>query len=205
MPDIAEIFAGSRVYRNVHTRQLPMYWVLYAVALAGRRPGLAWGRRPLVLVLVADAGVTPCRVTPYSMGDGIIVVTTVVGWSRADRVVITCPPCSGPQRICLVRDGRIIVSGLEERAHQSWRVDGAIMAEGAGHLAKVKRAYLESTGEFSVISVDEDTRPLHVGRIADDAPGAKASRKAAGTLWCAWITAIHVLSTAHRATLWRRT
>ncbi|MNI67794.1 hypothetical protein D3C73_1234470 [compost metagenome] len=66
-----------------------------------------------------------------------------------------------PQRICLVRDGRIIVSGLKSEHISRGELMEQLRLKGVGNLASVKRAYLESTGEFSVIKVGEDIPSAH--------------------------------------------
>jgi len=167
MPDIAEIFALEAGFAEMFIRGTTMYWVLYALLrVSGRRDlGSLGVADMLVLVLVADAAGNAMSGDSYSLGDGIIVVTTIVGWSfLLDRLTYRFPTLRRflePQRICLVRDGRIIVSGLKSEHISRGELMEQLRLKGVGNLAKVKRAYLESTGEFSVIKVGEEIPPDH--------------------------------------------
>ena len=167
MPDIAEIFALEAGFAEMFLRGTTMYWVLYALLrVSGRRDlGSLGVADMLVLVLVADAAGNAMSGDSYSLGDGIIVVTTIVGWSfLLDRLTYRFPALRRflePQRICLIRDGRIIVSGLKSEHISRGELMEQLRLKGVGNLAKVKRAYLESTGEFSIIKVGEDIPPDH--------------------------------------------
>ncbi|MGV2863577.1 DUF421 domain-containing protein [Achromobacter sp. AGC39] len=145
-------------------RGTTMYWVLYALLrISGRRDMGSLGVADmLVLVLVADAAGNAMSGDSYSMGDGIIVVTTIVGWSYLlDRLCYHIPVLRRvlePQRICLVRDGRIQVAGLKREHISRGELMEQLRLKGVGDVSRVKRAYLESTGEFSVI--DQVEKPV---------------------------------------------
>lgn len=155
--DMQEIFALQAGFTEMIVRGTTMYWVLYALLrISGRRDlGSLGVADMLVLVLVADAAGNAMSGDSYSLGDGIIVVTTIVGWSYfLDRISYYVPALRRvlePQRVCLVRDGHVIVSGLRREHISRSELMEQLRLKGVDSLAKVKRAYLESTGEFSVI------------------------------------------------------
>ncbi len=142
-----------------------MYWVLYALLrVSGRRDlGSLGVADMLVLVLVADAAGNAMSGDSYSLGDGIIVVTTIVGWSFfLDRVSYYVPPLRRvlePKRVCLVRDGQLIVSGLRREHITRGELMEQLRLKGVNRLSRVKRAYLESTGDFSVIEFEDAQGP----------------------------------------------
>ena len=161
MIDLSEIFALQAGFAEMFVRGSTMYWVLYALLrVSGRRDlGSLGVADMLVLVLVADAAGNAMSGDSYSLGDGIIVVTTIVGWSYLlDRLSYHVPALRKvlePQRVCLVRDGRLIVSGLRREHITRGELMEQLRLKGVDHLSCVKRAYLESTGEFSVIATEE--------------------------------------------------
>jgi uncharacterized membrane protein YcaP (DUF421 family) len=161
MIDLSEIFALQAGFAEMFVRGSTMYWVLYALLrVSGRRDlGSLGVADMLVLVLVADAAGNAMSGDSYSLGDGIIVVTTIVGWSYLlDRLSYHVPALRKvlePQRVCLVRDGRLMVSGLRREHITRGELMEQLRLKGVDHLSCVKRAYLESTGEFSVIATEE--------------------------------------------------
>jgi uncharacterized membrane protein YcaP (DUF421 family) len=158
--DIQEIFILQAGFTEMIVRGTTMYWVLYALLrISGRRDlGSLGVADMLVLVLVADAAGNAMSGDSYSLGDGIIVVATIVGWSYLlDRISYHVPVLRRllePQRVCLVRDGHIVVPGLRREHISRSELMEQLRLKGVDSLAKVKRAYLESTGEFSVIQVE---------------------------------------------------
>lgn len=159
MANLHGIFELQAGFAEMIVRGTTMYWVLYALLrISGRRDlGSLGVADMLVLVLVADAAGNAMSGDSYSLGDGIIVVTTIVGWSYLlDRISYYVPALRRvlePQRVCLVRDGEIIVSGLRREHLSRSELMEQLRLKGVDSLGKVKRAYLESTGEFSVIQV----------------------------------------------------
>lgn len=173
MADIQEIFELQAGFTEMFIRGTTMYWVLYALLrISGRRDlGSLGVADMLVLVLVADAAGNAMSGDSYSLGDGIIVVTTIVGWSYfIDRISYYVPVLRRvlePQRVCLVRDGHIILSGLRREHISRSELMEQLRLKGVDSLAKVKRAYLESTGEFSVIQAG-GAAPEHLSTLEEE-------------------------------------
>ncbi|WP_241070167.1 DUF421 domain-containing protein [Achromobacter insuavis] len=165
MSELSEIFELQAGFTEMFIRGTTMYWVLYALLrVSGRRDlGSLGVADMLVLVLVADAAGNAMSGDSYSLGDGIIVVTTIVGWSFfLDRVSYYVPPLRRvlePKRVCLVRDGQLIVSGLRREHITRGELMEQLRLKGVNRLSRVKRAYLESTGEFSVIEFEDVQGP----------------------------------------------
>ncbi|MCD0502185.1 DUF421 domain-containing protein [Bordetella petrii] len=162
MDKLAEIFALQTGFTEMFIRGTTMYWVLYALLrISGRRDLGSLGMADmLVLVLVADAAGNAMSGDSYSMGDGIIVVATIVGWSFVlDRIGYYFPVLRRwlePERVCLVRDGRVLVHGLRREHVSRSELMEQLRLKGIDNLQMVRRAYLESTGEFSVIRAPGD-------------------------------------------------
>ena len=161
MPDFSEIFGLQAGFVEMMVRGSAIYWALFVLLrLAGRRDIGSLGTADLrVLVLVADAAGNAMSGDSYSVGDGIIVVTTIVGWSALlDRASYYSPVLRHllePKRVCLIRDGRIERSGMRSEQITYGELMEQLRLKGVGSLRDVKRAYLESTGEFSIITADK--------------------------------------------------
>ena len=157
MDKFSEIFALQAGFAEMIIRGTTMYWVLYGLLrVSGRRDLGSLGMADmLVLVLVADAAGNAMSGDSYSMGDGIIVVATIVGWSylldRAGYYIPALRRLLEPQRVCLVKDGRMQISGLRREHVSRSELMEQLRLKGISDLGTVRRAYLESTGEFSVI------------------------------------------------------
>jgi uncharacterized membrane protein YcaP (DUF421 family) len=157
MDKFIEIFSLQAGFAEMVIRGTTMYWVLYALLrISGRRDMGSLGMADmLVLVLVADAAGNAMSGDSYSMGDGIIVVATIVGWSyMLDRMAYYVPALRRvlePQRVCLIKSGRVLASGLKREHITRSELMEQLRLKGVANLAQVERAYLEATGEFSVI------------------------------------------------------
>ncbi len=164
MVDVSRIFELQAGFAEMFIRGTTMYWVLYVLLrISGRRDlGSLGVADMLVLVLVADAAGNAMSGDSYSLGDGIIVVVTIVGWSFfLDRIGYYVPMLRRalePQRVCLVRNGQLVVSGLRREHITRGELMEQLRLKGVDRLACVKRAYLESTGEFSVVEFDEGAK-----------------------------------------------
>ncbi|OZI35459.1 hypothetical protein CEG14_10240 [Bordetella genomosp. 1] len=157
MKSLVDIFALQAGFLEMFVRGTTIYWVLFALLrISGRRDLGSLGTADmLVLVLVADAAGNAMSGDSYSLGDGVIVVCTIVGWSFVlDRATYRFPGLRRvlePSRVCLVRDGRIDVKGLRREHVSRSELMEQLRLKGIATLDEVRRAYIESNGEFSVL------------------------------------------------------
>lgn len=157
MDMISDLFSLQSGPAEMFLRGTTIYWtLLILLRIAGRRDLGSMGAADiLVLVLVADAAGTAMSGESDSLGDGMIVVTTIVGWSFVlDRVAYYVPfvrKLMEPSRVCLIRDGRIDTAGLRREHLTRQELMEQLRLKGVATLDEVRRAYMESTGEFSVI------------------------------------------------------
>ncbi|HUH87985.1 MAG TPA: YetF domain-containing protein [Pusillimonas sp.] len=162
MSDLGEIFALHEGVPQMILRGTAIYWtVLVLLRLAGRREVGSFGTADLlVLVLVADAAGDAMTGGSPSVTDGIVVVTTVVVWSvLLDRLAYFVPLVHRllePERVCLIRDGRILRSGLRSEHISRAELMEQLRLKGIESIGQVKRAYIEANGQFSVIEAGQD-------------------------------------------------
>lgn len=162
--DLIEIFTPEAGVAEMVLRGSVMYWFLFLLLrLSGRRDiGSLSVADLLVLVMVADAAGDAMSAGSSSLADGMYVAGTIVGWSVIiDRLGYHVPAFRRwiePRRVCLVRDGRVVASGMRQEHLTREELMEQLRLQGVATLAEVRRAYLEANGEFSVIRRDAPTR-----------------------------------------------
>lgn len=116
----------------------------------------------LFIVLVADAAQNAMSAEYRSLGDGAVLVGTLVGWnvlidwlSFRFRVVrwLVEPPA-----VPLIENGRWLRRNLKREWITTEEVLAKLREEGIPDISKVKVAYLEGSGELGVIR-KEDAEP----------------------------------------------
>lgn len=173
MPNLGDIFGLEAGVVEMILRGTVVYWtVLILLRLAGRREIGSLGTADLlVLVLVADAAGDALSGGSPSVSDGIVVVTTIVVWSvLLDRAAYYSPLVHRllePDRVCLIKDGRILKSGLRSEHIGRGELMEQLRLQGIESITEVKRAYLEATGQFSVIKFGEEDPPKESSTLAE--------------------------------------
>lgn len=163
MPDFSEILLPQAGFLEMALRGTVIYWALFILLrLAGRRDLGSLGTADLlVLLLVADAAGNAMSGQTNAVIDGIYVVATIFFWTvLADRVSYYVPAIDrllDPERVCLVRDGRLDHAGMRREYITRGELMEQLRLQGVGSLRMVKRAYLEASGEISVITMDKET------------------------------------------------
>lgn len=158
--DFASIFTPQAGVAEMILRGSVMYWFLFVLLrLSGRRDiGSLSVADLLVLVMVADAAGDAMSGGSPSVADGMVVVGTIVGWSViVDRLAYHVPAFRRwvePQRVCLVKNGRILAAGMRQEHLTRSELMEQLRVQGVASLGEVHRAYLEANGEFSVIRKD---------------------------------------------------
>lgn len=162
MSDLAEMFVMQEGVLAMVLRGTVVYcFIFLLVRVAGRREIGSLGTADiLVLVMVADAAGGAMTGSSPSVTDGLVVVATIVAWSVIlNRVAYYSPMVHRllePDRVCLVRDGRIIQAGLRNEHISRGELMEQLRIKGVDSLGQVKRAYIEANGEFSVIEIGKE-------------------------------------------------
>ena len=111
----------------------------------------------LLIVLLADAAQNGMAGDYHSITDGLVLVATLVAWSLLLNWLSYRYPffrkLIRPPRVMLVRDGSIIGEALDREKISEDELMGEIRNHGVESLTEVKRAYIESDGMISVITV----------------------------------------------------
>ncbi|MGQ5525057.1 DUF421 domain-containing protein [Chitinimonas sp. PSY-7] len=158
--DFAALFALSMSPLELVIRGTALYWFLifiFRVAVP-RNIGEITIADVLLLVLIADASQNAMAGGYTSVTDGFVLIVTLVGWSAAfDWLAFRFPAIQKilePPPIILIRHGRILHKNLRKEFMTVDELKAKLREHGIEDLMRVKAAYLESDGQFSVIEVD---------------------------------------------------
>ncbi|SHI35225.1 DUF421 domain-containing protein [Pollutimonas bauzanensis] len=146
MPPLEIVVRGTLVY----------WFIFLLLRMAGRRDlGSIGISGILLLVLIADAAQNAMAADYKSVGEGMILIATLVFWSVAvDRVSYYVPatrPLLAPQRICLIKDGVMQRRGMRKEYVTEDELMAELRLQGIDDIAQVRRAYIEEAGDVSVL------------------------------------------------------
>lgn len=153
----AEAFAFSMSPLELFVRGTAVYWFLLAVfrTFLQRDVGAVGMADLLVLVLIADAAQNAMGGGYESVGDGMVLVSTILGWNVLfDYLAYRFPRVRRvlqPRALPLVADGRIIYRNLRREFISEDELNAKLREHGVANLSEVRAATMESDGSISVI------------------------------------------------------
>lgn len=156
-PDWSTMFTFSVAPLEIFIRGTIVYWFIFVLLrLAGRRDVGSLGVADmLVLVLIADAAQNAMAGEYKSILDGMVLISTILGWTvLVDRVGYFCKPLGRlleSDRVCLVRDGVVSKRALRREYLTEDELMSQLRLKGVLELSEVRRAYMEPDGDISVI------------------------------------------------------
>lgn len=175
MADLAALFSLDFPPWQMMLRGTVIYWALLIVFrfLLRRDVGSMGMADLLFVVLVADAASNAMQGEYKTIGDGLVLLSTLVGWNflldwlsyRFDVVSRLLEP---PAEI-LVRHGRPMRRILRRQKITLEELAGKLREQGVERIEDVRVARLESDGQLSVFKYEQR---------GDDAPKAAQHRSA---------------------------
>ena len=110
----------------------------------------------LLVVLVADAAQNAMAGEYRSISDGLVLVSTIVGWNVAiDWLAYSVPSLRGvfeARPLLLVRDGKLLRRNLRREWITEDDLRSQLREQGVARLSDVRAAHMESDGAVSVIT-----------------------------------------------------
>ena len=161
-PDWSAMFTFSISPLEIFIRGSIVYWFIFVLLrIAGRRDIGSFGVADmLVLVLIADAAQNAMAGEYKSIVDGLVLVSTIVGWTvLVDRVGYFFKPVGrllASDKVCLVHDGVLAKRNLRREYITEEELMSELRLKGIESLAQVHRAYMESDGNVSVLKKRAD-------------------------------------------------
>ncbi len=158
--DWAGLFEFTVAPLELVVRGSLMYLFLFVVfrTVLKRDVGAVGMADVLLLVLVADAAQNGMAGDYRSVADGLVLVSTILGWNvLLDWLSFRFPRLRRllqSSALCLVRDGRIVWHNMRREFITEDELMSKLREHGISRLAEVRRAYMESDGVVSVIRSD---------------------------------------------------
>ena len=155
--DLVDVFGMTMPVLELVLRGTVMYWFLVLVfRLILRRDVGSMGITDfLFIVLLGDAAQNGMIGQASSATDAITLIATLVFWNvLIDWASYRFPAVErvfAPPRLCLVRDGRLDRRNMRRQFISLDELMAKVRQEGLEDLSRVKRMYLESDGEISLI------------------------------------------------------
>lgn len=155
--DWAAVFLPEQPWAELIARGSAIYWFIFVVfrIILRRDIGSIGMADVLVIVLIADAAQNGMDGGYESVGDGLILISTLVFWNvlidwasyrfAALRRVLEPPPLK------LIENGRLLRRNMRREFVSEQDLLSRIRTEGVERFDQVKAAYMESDGEISVI------------------------------------------------------
>lgn len=160
-----ELLMFERPIWEMIVRGSAVYWFLFLLfRFILRRDVRSMGVADLLfLVLVADAASNAMQGNYKSLGDGLVLVSTLATWNYAMDWLAFHSPLVGrllePVPELLVRNGRPNHRLLTRLLISVEELQGKLRAQGVESIAMVRVARLESDGTLSVFTFDEKPHP----------------------------------------------
>jgi uncharacterized membrane protein YcaP (DUF421 family) len=155
--DWAALFSFSMSPIELIVRGSVMYVFLFLIFrfVLHRDVGAVGIADLLLLVIVADAAQNAMGNGYESIPDGIVLVSTIVGWNYLlDYLSFrfkTVRKFSEPAPLCMVQDGVKLRRNMRREYLSDSELDAMLRERGVESAAEVKSAYLEADGKLSVI------------------------------------------------------
>ena len=156
--DWAELFSFSVPVAEIAVRGTVMYWFLFLLfRFVVRRDAGGVGMADiLVLVIVADAAQNAFAGEYRSIADGMLLISVIVFWNfLADWLAYRYPffeRVFQARPLLLIKDGRLQQHNMRRQLLTREDIEEKLREHGVADVKKVRRAYLESDGKFSVIT-----------------------------------------------------
>lgn len=165
MPDWGEVLLPSVPLLELVVRGTLLYLGLFVLLrfVLKREAGTMSITDLLLIVLLADAAQNAMAGEYRSVSDGMALVGTLVFWNYAlDWLAFRFPRVRDfvrPPELQLVRDGQILRRNMRRELITEEELRSQLREQGVDDVAKVKAAYIEGDGRFSVVTYDEVRRP----------------------------------------------
>jgi uncharacterized membrane protein YcaP (DUF421 family) len=146
----------SGKFLEIILRGTIVYFFIFIIFRFLRRGAGAIGISDLlVVVLIADAAQNAMSADYNSVGDGLILIATIVGWEYLlDWLGYRFPVMSKilrPPAMLLIKDGRIQKRNLRQEMISEEELLGELREQGVDEVKDVKESYMESDGHISVV------------------------------------------------------
>ncbi|MFA9438024.1 DUF421 domain-containing protein [Uliginosibacterium sp. sgz301328] len=155
--DLGSIFDFDVPVLEIIVRGTLMYWFLFILFrfVIRRDVGSIGIADVLFVVLVADASQNAMAGEYTTLSDGVVLVLTLAFWNvMLDWLSWRIPwleKLIEPRPILLIKDGRVLYRELRRQFISLDDLKSKLRMHGIENFSEVRRAYMESDGDVSVI------------------------------------------------------
>lgn len=138
-----------------------MFWFLFLIfrLILRRDVGAASITDFLFVVILGDAAQNAMIGEATSVGDGMVLIATLVLWNYAiDFLSYHFPSVErliSAQKLCLVRDGKMIQRNMRREFITLNELNEKLREAGVENVSQVKRMFMESDGEISILKYEK--------------------------------------------------
>jgi len=147
------------------TRGTMVYWSLFLVFrfVLRRDTGAVGIADILFIVVVADASQNAMSGSYSSVAEGLVLVGTLVVWNYlldwASYRFAWVRRFAEPPPLLLIRDGKVLARNLRQELLTRDELDAKLREAGVASIGQVRRAFMESDGNFSVVTDVDANKP----------------------------------------------
>lgn len=144
-----------------------IFWFIYLIMrCAGRRDfGSIGMANILLIVLIADAAQNAMSAEYKTVSEGMVLIGTLVFWSFFIDVMCYYVPWTRhilePDRVCLIKNGVMQKRGMRREFITEQELMSELRLQGIDDVAQVRRAYIEQTGDVSILPYQDDSGSAH--------------------------------------------
>ena len=159
--DWSRIFGFSVSPVEMVVRGTAIFWFIFVLfRFVLRRDIGAIGIADVMLVvLVADAASNGMSGNYNSVTDGCILIATIAGWNYAVNWMSfrfkVVRDLAEPPPLLLIRDGKLQRKAMRQELITTSELTSKLREHGIDNFNEVRAAYLEESGEISVLRFDE--------------------------------------------------
>jgi uncharacterized membrane protein YcaP (DUF421 family) len=163
--DWKAVFVPTVSIAEIILRGTVVYLILFALLRLRRREAGTLGIADLlVVVMIADAAQNAMASEYKSLTEGIVLVGTIVLWDYTlDYLSFRFPAFRrllSPPPLPLIKDGRLLRRNMRQELITVEELKSHLREQGIEEIAAVKKCYMESDGQISVIKKDADERDV---------------------------------------------
>lgn len=161
LPDLAALFAFNVHPLEIVLRGTLMYWFLFLLFrfVLRRDVGSIGIADVLLLVLIADASQNAMSGAYESIAEGCLLVATIAGWNYGlDWASYHFPRVRkfvDPAPLLLITQGRMLRKNMRKELITVEELWAKLREQGIGDLGQVASAFMESSGEISVLKIPQ--------------------------------------------------
>lgn len=149
------LLPGDRFPEIILRGTIVYFFIFFIFRFLRRGAGAIGISDLLVVVLIADAAQNAMSAEYTSVGDGLILVATIVVWDYVlDWLGFRFPVMNRilrPPAVLLIRNGRIHKRNLRQELISEDELIGELREQGVENIEDVKYSYMESDGHISVV------------------------------------------------------